>query len=326
MFSNAVSRSSARGNSILESSAFSEGVSAGASAVRKFLSRNSSRATGSGAPGSPPEPNGSGGACRFSSTDSGSAGVLKPSIPSVGIAGLNRNAIEISVPSDVYRNASPTDAIVLSAKKLNFILIRRKTAQSYRNRFRKRACTKGQAGKLTGSLFLSGDAKRWVTVLGWAASRRFFAVSLYRHNIGTAAGRIIDPDFNGLQGGEFGRKSLSDGDGSYPNRIGQHGQDCGASGPLLWRADRALPDPFRYWTRHHAAGTDSRLRHSQEGCRVSEPGSGKTIRGEGEADHTSGRRSHRGQARRAFPAARLANGKRHANQHERQRSNFEPGH
>jgi fumarate hydratase, class II len=32
------------------------------------------------------------------------------------------------------------------------------------------------------------------------------------------------------------------------------------------------------------------------------------------------------QAADAFPAARLANGQRHANQHERQRSNFEPGH
>ena len=117
MFSKAVSRSSARGNSILDSAAFSEGVSGRASSVRKFLSRNSSSATASGWAGSMPEPDGSGAARRFSSTDSGSAGVLKPSMPSVGIAGLKRNAIELSGSSEIGPNAWPLDAIRLSTKR-----------------------------------------------------------------------------------------------------------------------------------------------------------------------------------------------------------------
>jgi hypothetical protein len=39
---------------------------------------------------------------------------------------------------------SPPDKILLMATKFNFILIRLGHGESYRNRFRNRACTKGQ--------------------------------------------------------------------------------------------------------------------------------------------------------------------------------------
>ena len=62
----------------------------------------------------------------------------------------------------------------------------------------------------------------------------------------------------------------------------------------------------------------------QKGRRARQPRSRQTRRREDASDRRGRRRSDRRQARRALPAARVADGLRHADQHERERSDLEP--
>ena len=42
------------------------------------------------------------------------------------------------------------------------------------------------------------------------------------------------------------------------------------SNVVLGRPDAAFAASFRYWARHHAAGTDPRVRHAEKGRRAGE--------------------------------------------------------
>src|ERR1700688_837551 len=48
----------------------------------------------------------------------------------------------------------------------------------------------------------------------------------------------------------------------HTHRIRQHGKDRSPIQRLLGGADAAIAAAFQYWARHHAAGIDSRFRHS----------------------------------------------------------------
>ena len=95
---------------------------------------------------------------------------------------------------------------------------------------------------------------------------------------------------------------------------------------LLGRADAALAEAFQHRVRCNAARDDTRARDTQKGGGDRQRRPRQASRGQDGPDRPGGRRGDRRQARRPFPAARLADRLGHADQHERQRGHLEPRH
>src|SRR5712692_7280657 len=103
------------------------------------------------------------------------------------------------------------------------------------------------------------------------------------------------------------------------HRKRQHGQDEGAGGPILRGADSAVAGALCDWQRHYAGGADPGVWDFEEGGGTGEPGFGEAAAGEGASDCACCGRSDCREAQRAFSASGLADGQRHADEHERQR-------
>ncbi len=111
------------------------------------------------------------------------------------------------------------------------------------------------------------------------------------------------------------------------NRLDGH--DRGPGRHVLRRAVGALADPLRHRRRGDAAGRDAARDHPRDGRaeesrRTGQPRSRQARRREDEADRAGRRRGDRRKARRALPAAHLADRLRHADEHERERGHLEP--
>jgi hypothetical protein len=96
--------------------------------------------------------------------------------------------------------------------------------------------------------------------------------------------------------------------------------------PLLGRPDAALAAQFPHRGRTHAGAAGAGAGHRQEGRRARQHGA-RVARGEARRGHRRRRPGgRRRQARRPFPARRVADRVGHPDQHERQRGDRQPGH
>ena len=100
-----------------------------------------------------------------------------------------------------------------------------------------------------------------------------------------------------------------------------------AADQLLGSADGTLAAQFQHRRRDHAGAAHPRLRHRQEGrsprqCEAQACSTPELA----EAIAAAAAGNDRRQARRAFPAGRVADRLRHADQHECQRGDRQPGH
>ena len=113
--------------------------------------------------------------------------------------------------------------------------------------------------------------------------------------------------------------------GQGPRRDRQLRRHRGGGRQVLGRAGAALARQFQDRLGEAAQADRARARHRQARRRRREHGA-RPARPEARQGHRRRRAgSDRGQARRALPAGRLADGLRHAIEHERQRGDLEPG-